>query len=231
MLKEKNKKLVFSIFYNDELHHFIGQNNIKTFLKGDYCIIKKCGDNINPIFTYHEKNDKNEKILGDFVTITDYIANTDRKKAIIMIGFSRALAGNICKFAKIKKNCYKLIGAISISSTIPDFLIPIFEKNEKYYFQNSENGIKIDSFDEIIDENYLKNIKLFKEYYSKFLNIQNKYTINSDVVCVFQLELDKIIVSNLEEIEKFLIDNNFEIRNFEQEMSNKKGNTRILKRK
>lgn len=231
MLKEKNKKLVFSIFYNDELHHFIGENNIKTFLKGDYCIIKKCGDNINPIFTYHEKNDKNEKILGDIVSTINYITNSDLKKSIIMLGFSRALAGNICKFAKSKRTEYKLIGSINISDTIPNFLIPIFERNGKYYFQNSENGIKIDSFDEIIDENYLKNIKLFKEYYSKFLNIQNKYTINSDVVCVFQLELDKIIVSNLEDMEKFLFDNNYEIKDFEEERSSNKGNTRILKRK
>lgn len=230
MLGNKNKKFAFSIFYDDKLHHLI-EDNIKTYYKGDYCVIRKHGDDSNPIFTYHEKYDKNEKILGDIVTTINYIANTDRKKTIIMLGFNRALAESICKFAKNKRNDYKLIGLINISGNIPNFLIPIFEKNDRYYFQNSENGIKIDSFDEIVDENFLKKVKLFKEYYTKFVNIKNKYTIDSDVVCAFQPEIDKIFISNLEEIEKFLIDNNYEIIDFEQEMSNKKGNTRILKRK
>ena len=66
---------------------------------------------------------------------------------------------------------YKLVGTMNIFGLIPDFVYPIFESKGKYFFQNSDNCLNIDSFDEIYGENNINRINLLDTTNNRLIKI------------------------------------------------------------
>lgn len=103
---------------------------------------------------------------------------------------------------KNKKETYRLIGTINILKNIPDFVYVIFEKNGKYYFENSEDSLEITSFEEVVGENHINMIEKFGD--KKMLNNPNKeYHIGDEPVIGYQPTDKELFIGTIEDFFKY----------------------------
>lgn len=104
---------------------------------------------------------------------------------------------------KNDKNKYKLFGMMNMFGFIPDFVYPVFENNGKYYFQNSDNSLEIDSFHEIIGENHIKMIRALTFPINKLLKIKDYYIVGDEPLVVFQMNENDYFIGTSEEFLEF----------------------------
>ena len=86
---------------------------------------------------------------------------------------------------------------------IPDFVYPVFENSGKYYFQNSDNGLEIDSFHEIIGENHIKMIKALTYPINRILKIKDSYIVGDKPLVIFQMNENDYFIGTTEEFLEF----------------------------
>jgi len=91
---------------------------------------------------------------------------------------------------------YKFVGIINPFDIYPDFVYPIFEKNGKYYFQKT-NNTSITVFNEIKDNFRIEKIYLLNNEIASYINIKDQYSVGDEAIVAFQLEKDKIIISDI----------------------------------
>lgn len=188
-----NKSAIYTIFYEKNIYH-CGENNIKIFFKHDYYIITNSGNSVNPLCTYHKKQSNKENIIGGIPELINFISQNNTTKLIILRGFSRAQSEAIFRLAKNKEIRYKLIGTMNVFGIVPDFVYPIFENNGKYYFENSYNSLKIDSFYEICEEEKISRIKPLSSSFNKLINVKEYYTIGDEPLVAFQTSEEKYFI-------------------------------------
>lgn len=94
------------------------------------------------------------------------------------------------------KNQYKLFGAFNMYGIIPDAVYPIFENNEKYYFQNSNDGTEINSFVEVKVDclSLIKPLNLETIY--KMPTLKTDVSIGDIPLYVLQFNEEDYLVSN-----------------------------------
>lgn len=104
---------------------------------------------------------------------------------------------------KSDKSGYKLFGIMNMFRFIPDFVYPVFENNGKYYFQSSDNGLEIDSFQEIISENHIKMTRALTFSINKLLKIKDYYVVGDEPLVVFQINENDYFIGTSEEFLEF----------------------------
>lgn len=100
---------------------------------------------------------------------------------------------------------YKLVGTINIFGLYPDFVYPIFEKDNKYYFSCSKNNI-ITYFKEITKNLY--KVNFLNTNCVKFANIQEKYPVGDKIIIAFQTNKNNFFISDINNFIPFI--NNFD---------------------
>lgn len=122
------------------------------------------------------------------------------------------------------KNQYKLFGTMNMFDIIPDFVYLVFEKDGKYYFENSDNSSEIDSFSEINKE-YISKIKSLTSSADKLMNIKQYYTIGDEPLVAFQTSEESCFIGTSNDFNNFVKDINIEdeilaknISDFQDEM-------------
>lgn len=105
----------------------------------------------------------------------------------------------------MNNDCYKLVGTINLFGVCPEFVYPIFERNGKYYFQCSNNAT-ISSFKEIVENLYEKMIRFFDANDVIYMNIKKDYTIGDEIVIAFQINRNKLLVSDVDSFVPFIKD-------------------------
>ena len=112
----------------------------------------------------------------------------------------------------MNNNYYRLVGVyapVFIRPLYPDFIYPIFEKDNKYYVCFSKSDIKnseefkIDFFSML---NYDCNSIKFIDKDDIELVGKVDYQIGDDFVLALQLDKDKYIVGDIMEMGKFLLE-------------------------
>ena len=109
-------------------------------------------------------------------------------------------------------NDYKLVGVIAFvffRPLYPDFVYPVFEKNNEFYFQDCNsnistcdvNSMKIDSF-KLANINFDK-IKFINEDDIQLIG-KDEYKQGDDCVLALQLDKDKYIVGDIMKMGEFL---------------------------
>ena len=105
---------------------------------------------------------------------------------------------------------YKLVGTMNIFGLIPDFVYPIFESKGKYFFQNSDNCLNIDSFDEIYGENNINRINLLDTANNRLIGIKECYSIGDEPVIAFQFSQDDYFIGTIDGFNNIMKDIKFE---------------------
>lgn len=200
-----NKSILYTIFYESNIYHCVG-NNIKNFLKHDHYFVTNSGNPTNPLCTYHEKQSNKEHIIGGMSELIDFISKNSETKLIILKGFSKAQSEAIYKFAKNRVTRYKLIGTMNMFDFVPDFVYPVFENNGKYYFQNSDNNIEIDSFYEICGEEHISRIKPLTSSFNKLINVKEHYTVGDEPLVAFQTSEETYFIGTSDVFYDFIKD-------------------------
>ena len=104
------------------------------------------------------------------------------------------------------KNKYKLFGTMNMFDFVPDFVYPVFENNGKYYFQNSDNSIKIDSFYEICGEEHISKIKPLTSSFNKLINVKEHYVVGDEPLVAFQTSEEKYFIGTSDVFNEFIKD-------------------------
>lgn len=100
-------------------------------------------------------------------------------------------------------NSYKLVGVINPFGVVSEFVYPIFENNNKYYFQSSENNT-IKSFREIPKPLHKKMIHFFNDEYINSLNINKTYVIGDEKIIAFEINKGCFYISNVTDFIPFI---------------------------
>ena len=103
----------------------------------------------------------------------------------------------------MENNCYKFVGVINFFGVCPDFVYPIFKKDDKYYFQKTNNTI-ITSFNEIKDNLRINMINFLDKDTTKFINIKNEYYIGNEAVVAFQTDKNEFLISDTSSFVSFI---------------------------
>lgn len=104
----------------------------------------------------------------------------------------------------MNKNCkYNLVGSVNLFGMIPDYVLPVFERNGNYYFQVSNLSGKIDTFVE--SSNTLKNCEINLLENSSLVNsFKNKYKVNDDAIIMYQMNEEKYFLGTFGEFSNFI---------------------------
>lgn len=100
------------------------------------------------------------------------------------------------------KNKYKLFGTMNMFDLVPDFVYPVFESNGKYYFQNSDNSIEIDSFHEIYGEKHINKIKPLALSFNA--SKKEYYRVGDEPVVAFQTDKENYFVGTSDNFNEFI---------------------------
>ena len=99
---------------------------------------------------------------------------------------------------------YKLVGYLNLFNTVPDFVTPVYEKDNTYYFASGTySDLKLKKFDQITQRDVIKKITFLKDIHvnsSEFNNV----AINSQPFFAFQYSDDSVYIGSLYEMQKFL---------------------------
>lgn len=110
------------------------------------------------------------------------------------------------KFEIADKNQYKLFGTMNMFDFLPDFVYPVFENNGKYYFQNSDNSIEIDSFYEICGEEHINRIRPLASSFNKLINVKEHYTVGDEPLVAFQTSEENYFIGTSDVFNEFIKD-------------------------
>lgn len=95
-----------------------------------------------------------------------------------------------------KDDFYRFVGIINFFGVCPDFVYPIFEKDDELYFAQSENGI-ITSFKKIAEKLYIKMVRFIDIKSIELINVKEGYSIGDETVVAFQLDKNEFFISNV----------------------------------
>ena len=98
---------------------------------------------------------------------------------------------------------YKLVGILNMFNLLPDFIYPIFEKDNKYYLLTGDMKTKtIETFKKV-KESKVDDITFIKDMKT---NIKDEIilTISSSPIFGFQTSKDEVYFGKYEEMVKFL---------------------------
>lgn len=100
---------------------------------------------------------------------------------------------------------YQFVGAINLFGLYPDFLFPVYEREDEYFFHNGDKN-RIYDFDPITESVRDKIVFLQSEQVKITDNTKKKYYHEQDpLVYAFQESPDEIFCSDLTGMVKFLI--------------------------
>lgn len=97
---------------------------------------------------------------------------------------------------------YKLVGILNLYGVYPDFVYPVFKKDDKYYFQCSENCL-IKSFKEIKEKFYIQMIKLL-DINKETSMTKKEYSVGEEQIIAFQINKDNFLISNSTDFVPFI---------------------------
>ena len=100
------------------------------------------------------------------------------------------------------KEQYKLVGILNLFEVVPDFVYPIFEKDNKYYFCiGSEEELKIKDF-ELENFSNLKKIRYLSDIKS---NISEEIIVtkDSEPIFAFQSSYEYVHIGFFKEFKQF----------------------------
>ena len=98
---------------------------------------------------------------------------------------------------------YKLIGVINSYNTCPDFVRPVFKKDEKYYIMKGNLG-QIDTFIEIKNEIYHRITRFEELIVSTNINLKLLYQVGDMSVICFRLDKDNYFISDIDNFVPFI---------------------------
>lgn len=122
---------------------------------------------------------------------------------------------------------YRLVGFLNLFDVVPDFVYPVFENDDLYYFQDEQNG-KIIDFILVKSSVYSMITKIDK--YKQILGIEKAILeIGSKSIFAFQIEKNKVVCGEdiymFKFFQRYIAKNEFikkEIAAFKEELSNSK---------
>ena len=103
---------------------------------------------------------------------------------------------------------YKLAGILNLFNVLPDFVYPVFEKNNQYYFMiGDEDTLNTEGYIPVIGDDVIKRIAKISDLKTNEIR-QVDFTKESKPFFCFQLSETEVFFGFFEEIKDFL--QNFE---------------------
>ena len=103
---------------------------------------------------------------------------------------------------------YKLAGILNLFNVLPDFVYPVFEKNNQYYFMiGDEDTLNTEGYIPVIGDDVIKRIAKISDLKTNEIR-QVDFTKESKPFFGFQLSETEVFFGFFEEIKEFL--QNFE---------------------
>lgn len=103
----------------------------------------------------------------------------------------------------MENDCYKFVGVINFFGVYPDFIYPIFMKDNKYYFQKTNNTFII-SFNEIKDNLRINMINFLDKDTTKFINVKDDYYVGNEAIVAFQTDKNEFLISDTSSFASFI---------------------------
>jgi len=91
---------------------------------------------------------------------------------------------------------YNLIGVITSLNECADFVRPVFECNDKYYFQYGKNGI-INTFKEIPKQLKNRVILLNQINVSTNINLKKEYLVGDEPIIALRIDRKNYFISDI----------------------------------
>ena len=110
------------------------------------------------------------------------------------------------KYNESDGNQYKLVGTMNMFDIVPDFVYPVFESQGKYYFQNSDNSLEIDSFLEVDEEKTESKIKPLTSSFNELAGLKEHYTVGDEALVAFQTSEGKCFIGTSDNFNEFIKD-------------------------
>jgi hypothetical protein len=98
----------------------------------------------------------------------------------------------------VNKEKYKLVGTMNLYNSTPDFVYAIFKRNDKYYFENSDDSLEITSFEEVVGKDQIEMIESLDSKV-QIGNSKRKYYVGDEPIVAYQTSEDEIFIGNIEE--------------------------------
>lgn len=102
------------------------------------------------------------------------------------------------------KEKYKLVGILNVFDVIPDFIYPIFERDNQHFFQQGDDkSLKLEEF-VLVKESVIDRIVLLKDLQVN-ASPQTEFTISSKPLFGFQFSDEEVYLGFYEEMKEFLL--------------------------
>ena len=124
---------------------------------------------------------------------------------------------------------YKLVGTMNIFGLITDFVYPVFECKERYYFQNSDNYLNIYSFDEIYGGNNINRIKMLDTSNNRLIGIKEYYSIGDEPVVAFQFSQDDYFMGTIDDFNDIMKNIKFEDKILSKDITDFQNEVKLAK--
>lgn len=99
---------------------------------------------------------------------------------------------------------YRLVGIMNMFDIVPDFVMPIFENNNKLYFQIGKmKTLTITEFTPV-KESAIKHVILFDKLTNN-LRQPKKLTLEDDPLFSFQTSKNYVFIGTYEEMKEYLL--------------------------
>lgn len=101
-------------------------------------------------------------------------------------------------------DCYKFVGVLNLFDIYPDFLIPIYQKEDELFFHNGDKN-QIYNFD-LISESVKERVIFIESKSAQFVNNSDReyFFVHDTPVYAFQKAADEIFCSDLEDMIQYL---------------------------
>ena len=97
---------------------------------------------------------------------------------------------------------YKLVGTMNLYKSVPDFVYAIFKRDDKYYFENSDDSLEITSFEEVIGKDQISMIESLDSK-SQIGNSKRRYYVGDEPIVAYQINEDEVFIGSAEEFFNF----------------------------
>lgn len=98
---------------------------------------------------------------------------------------------------------YKLVGILNLFDIVPDFVYPIFERDNQYYFiTGDQEALKTEGFEVLKDAAVKRIIRLSDLKINEFK--QREFSKESTPIFAFQVSAREVYLGFFEEIKEFL---------------------------
>ena len=99
---------------------------------------------------------------------------------------------------------YKLAGILNLFNVLPDFVYPVFEKNNQYYFMiGDEDTLNTEGYIPVIGDDVIKRIAKISDLKTNEIR-QVDFTKESKPFFGFQLSKKEVFFGFFEEVKDFL---------------------------